>query len=474
MDLYFAAAEQPAYIRTLEDLGVTHVAISYYEWMRRNSGEDVHRMIPSGMKVIITPGVARKEIDFANFAKGYIEFAYRNANECIIYDLDSAACPPEVRKEVRVELSSLPGFIPFPFGEETYDYLTKDFFSKVGVNASTSKSMDPVELRRIPADLYGSNITNPKTLRDGRLVASTTMAWLGPNRFGELWLFVRGKLRHFTADGVPRAVRQYADEITAFGVDPEACASNDHEAMTALAVKSLLAMEKDVSGRLRDRARTQKVEVTVGSQESGPGEAQDDGAAAPATSLQIATMPRAPELLPILAQNDQRMTSSGATARVCDNCNLSDDCPKYEAHHECAFGIPVSIRTDADVEAVMQTILEFQFERVSFGVFAEQARGGELTSKVGPEMDRLSKLILSVKEMKQSDRPTGGVLSNLMAGVTEPEASPDGQEPEEDDDVEDAEVLDERDQVIDYSGQGPGAPEPLDLGTAGWEADPPE
>lgn len=459
MDLHFGSAEQPNFARYLERLGVRHVAISFYEWHRRHSAMQVYRQIPESMKVIITSGAARKELDFTSLAEAYVDFAEHNADECLIYDFDAPACPLEVRRWARDKLSALPNFVVFPFDEETHADLARTY-ERIGVNANSAKSIPPNELRRIAATLYGSNITSPKTLRQARFAATTSLAWLGPRRYGELWLFNRGHLRHFTADERPRAVRSHRDIIEAFSVDPEACAANDRDALTDLAVKSLQAMAESLSGRPRDR---QRVEIAATSSNDGvqdPVEAQGPGGVVPAQNHEL--VPRGDDMrvLPLFRKDELgQLRSKPDSARMCDSCNLSEHCPAYKPSSACAFEIPVEIKSDAEWEAAMQVVLEWQFQRISFGVFSEQANGGELTSRVGQEMDRFSKLLASVKEMKASDRAQHGVLSKLLAeeGALPAAGETHGQETSEEDE-DDVEIIDA---------------ELVDIGAAGWDTDSP-
>lgn len=455
MDLYFASAEQPPYLRTLESLGVHHVAVSYYEWERRHptrQGADlIRKHIPEELSVIVIPGVARKEgIDYPAFARSYVQFAENNAEDVLTYDLDAQYCPIPLRREVRKHLAFLPGFVAFPTENESHiDLATTDGFERVGVNANAGKSIPTTELRRIPASLYGSNITDPRVLAGARFVATTSFAWLSGRRYGELWLWVKGRLRHFGAAQLGRAVRSYRSDIEALGVDPEVIAANDKGAMTEVAVKSLLAMAESLSGRPRDRV---KAEISARSTPEAPQDAQERPALPPATPERPGPQERPRVALPVLRREGQLVSANTTSLRQCDSCAIADACPEYKPLHSCAFDIPAEIRTDEEWEAAYQTVIEWQFSRIAHGVFSEQVNGGEITTAVGREMDRFAKLLSQLKELKRIDSAEGGALSRILAEVIPQRGTAE--------EVQDAEVIEEE-------GEQP------DAGPPGWEGDAP-
>ena len=418
MDLYFASAEQPAYLRLLADLGVKHVAISYYEWERRhtsNTGvEMLRQFIPDELSIVLAPGIAKKEgLDYPAFVRSYIEFCERNAEDALIYDLDTDDCPLQIRRETRKHLTFFPNVVVFPMEDESHADLAKTY-ERIGVNANAAKSIPAAELRRLPATLYGSNITNPKVLGGARFAATTSMAWLSGRRYGELWLFLRGQLRHFKADQLQRACRAYKDDISAINGDPEACAAADKEALTYVGVKSLMLMADSLSNRPRDRDKPQIAAITP--KGTVLADIAEEGQRA-VTSGQIVAVSREKVTLPVITGKQANQDS----LRRCDSCDLSPVCPLYAPGSECSFQIP----SDLNGEEVLNIILKWQFDRIAFGVFSEQANGGTPLPKTGQEMDRYLKLLTSIRELKKPDEPTAGVLSAILSTIKPPQEGHD-------------------------------------------------
>lgn len=428
-----ASAEQPAYLQLLTDLGVNHVAISYYEWERRHASsaggvELLRKFIPEPMNIVLTPGIAKKEgLDYPAFSRSYIEFCERNAEDALIYDLDSQDCPIQILRETRKTLHFFPNVVTFPMTDESHKDLAGEY-ERIGVNANAAKSIPTAELRRLPATLYGSNITNPKVLGGARFAATTSMAWLSGRRYGELWLFVRGQLRHFKADQVQRAVRAYTDDIVAVGGDPDKCMAGDKEALTFVGVKSLMLMSDSLSGRLRDRLKPEIAVVSEIDATSRTPAELGTGSDTPGISMDSATIPREKIALPVI----QGKKANASSLRACDNCDLSAVCPQYNPGEACAFEIPA----DLSGEDAIQVITKWQFDRIAFSVFAEQVNGGQPLPKTGQEMDRYMKLLTSVKELTKPDVASVGVLSEIFAGM-----KPPIDEDDEPLDIEDAEEV---------------------------------
>ena len=463
MDLFFAGAEHPTYLRKLIDLGVTTVAISYHERRERYSTERLVDRLPADMRVCITPGVARKEaLDYKRFVDDYIGFCEKNADTATIYDLDAPHCPLPERQRARDALSFLPNMVAFPFADETLEGLARTH-ERLGVNARLSKATPGTELRRIAASLYGSNVSSQNTLRVGRFTATTSHTWLSGKRYGEVWVYSRGRMHHYVADKLERAVRAHKGDIEDLGVDPAGVLANDPDALIALAVRSFQRMSEGLSKRPRDR---QIIEASGTSTGTSAPTAALIPLPHPDASLPPAPIEREREVLPILgvyAQDGRPLAqTSQATVRQCDSCHLSDYCPKYLEGHACSFSIPIEIRTNEQWEAATQALLEFQFERATFSHFADQLQGGPPSARTGQEMDRFNKMLGSIKDLKREPPPEGlGVLSRALGKIKAPDmqGEPDG--PEEaseadEDDIEEAIVVGD---LEDWEAGGPEDPD---------------
>lgn len=124
----------------------------------------------------------------------------------------------------------------------------------------------------------------------------------------------------------------------------------------------------------------------------------------------------APESTPVIKYNANPL-------RQCDNCYLSSRCPSFKEHSECAFSLPIEIRTKDQLQAAMRAIMEMQVGRVMFARFAEELEGQGLDPALSQEMDRLFNLVDKFKNISDTRdtvrfeveaRGSSGVLSRLF------------------------------------------------------------
>jgi hypothetical protein len=403
------------------------------------------------VKVCITAGVSKKNEDFDwdDFAADYCFFAEHNL-DALVYDIDADGCPLPVRTEVRRILGDFPNSVIFPMEGEDLDELAREY-EHIGINARLNKSKHITDLRRIRSKLYASNITSPTTLRDGRFVATTSFAWLSARKYGELWIWSRNKLVHYSDDNRAKGVKAHTKEIEALGVDPLACLQNDTNSLVTVAVSSMLMMEQFVSGRTRDVKAVAATSENIVSADPlakelfGPAITVQNSDLVPVRERQRVTLP----VISIEDQDGKQIVRSNADSlRQCNSCYIRNDCPRFEDSASCAFSLPVTISTARDWELVGAALLEIQAKRIMFGHFADEVSGEGPSARVGQEMDRWFKMVANLKESMVPIPMAGeGALSKAFGempaelmggfGATEEEGSYD-----EEDDFEEGVVVD--------------------------------
>ena len=117
------------------------------------------------------------------------------------------------------------------------------------------------------------------------------------------------------------------------------------------------------------------------------------------------------------------ITSGTSTLRNCNTCFVAANCPAFAPDTECAFSLPVEIKTQDQLKALLQTMIEMQSSRIGFARYAEELNGGYADVTVSREMDRLFKMVESLKKLEQNNefikvsverQGAGGVLSALF------------------------------------------------------------
>ena len=117
------------------------------------------------------------------------------------------------------------------------------------------------------------------------------------------------------------------------------------------------------------------------------------------------------------------LSSTGVSLRQCNTCFVAANCPAFKPDSECAYSLPVEVRTKDQLVALLNAVIEMQGSRVAFARFAEELNGGYPDPNIGQEIDRLFKLVKSLKEMEDNkefvrmtfERQGGaGVLSSIF------------------------------------------------------------
>ena len=124
----------------------------------------------------------------------------------------------------------------------------------------------------------------------------------------------------------------------------------------------------------------------------------------------------APEVTSVLKYNADPL-------RQCNNCYLSSRCPSFKENSECAFSLPIEIRTKDQLQAALRALVEMQVGRVLFARFAEELEGQGLDPALSQEMDRVFNLVEKFRNISDNRemvrlqveaRGDSGVLSRIF------------------------------------------------------------
>jgi hypothetical protein len=115
--------------------------------------------------------------------------------------------------------------------------------------------------------------------------------------------------------------------------------------------------------------------------------------------------------------------SNSGSLRQCDTCFVAANCPAFKPQNTCAFNLPIEVKTKEQLKGLLTSIVEMQGQRVAFMRFAEELNGGYADPNTSQEMDRLLKLVATVKDLESnkefvqitaSRQSSGGVLSAIF------------------------------------------------------------
>ena len=333
---------------------------------------------------------------------------------------------------------------------------------RYGRVAISDRAINPKTLPRIRqlqqrwnATLYGltSKVDVIEAIDwDTVLVAS----WTSVVRYGETQIWDGHGLRRYPAQRKETARSQHRADIIRMGIDYEAVSAGDVTETAKMAVKSWLLWEQNSTGNGAYHPQNDDDEAEFDSNSEGadsnytPSNVTSPN---PVSTLPaIATDPPNPRheseklLLPVMGveravsstsqvgpdgeelvdiQGKEVSTISYASSnlRNCNSCYLASRCPGFREHAECAYKIPVEIRTKEQLRATLTAMLEMQTSRVLFAKFAEELEGQGMDPALSAEMDRLFKLVEQFKDIEDSRdmitmtmeaRGSAGVLSRIF------------------------------------------------------------
>jgi hypothetical protein len=117
------------------------------------------------------------------------------------------------------------------------------------------------------------------------------------------------------------------------------------------------------------------------------------------------------------------LSNQYSSLRQCNTCFVASNCPAFKPDNNCAFNLPVEVKTKDQLKALLTAIIEMQGQRVAFMRFAEEMNGGYADPNVSQEIDRLFKLVGNLKELEENRefvritaerQSSGGVLSAIF------------------------------------------------------------
>jgi hypothetical protein len=278
-------------------------------------------------------------------------------------------------------------------------------------------------------------------------------SWTSSVRYGETQVFDGHGMRRYPAQSKETARRAHRSDIARLGVDVEAVLSDDAHSLGELAIKSWLAWEANklaydpssVDDEDEFRAPHSE-EIATTSEKPHTPHSGDPGRSSIAiarvnkrheserellpvmgietiTSLGSQTYTNEGEELEIDPETVPIIRSSSESVRQCNSCYLASKCPGFREDADCAYRMPVEIRTKDQLQAALRSILEMQVGRIMFARFAEELEGQGVDVQLSKEMERFFKMVEQFKDisdtrefvrMEIETRSSSGVLSRLF------------------------------------------------------------
>ena len=297
----------------------------------------------------------------------------------------------------------------------------------------------------------------PDNLRQIPFDTASTLAWISPMRRGETIIWDGSKLVRYPKKMKSQARVRYKSVVEKAGLDFEKFTSDDTLEATKVAIWSFLqleaVMDKDkpklesikggrktpenafVSDNSDDTLYTGLMDYLGGSSDNSGQEVRK----VEATEV-VKRDPQDVQNLPVFGYTMKQIVdtdedgneilaqvpvaqSTGVSLRQCNTCFVASNCPAFKPDNECAFNLPVEVKTPEQLKGLLTSVVEMQASRVAFMRYAEELNSGYVDPNTSQEIDRLFKLVANVKDLESNKefvritaerQSAGGVLSAIF------------------------------------------------------------
>lgn len=477
MRIIFGGAEIGSNRTILESCGVRAMSISFARIVKRGMPKTkswlVSERFDEDVLVVATPGVSETKNfghrELEEFAANYQEWIIENEDRLVGFvEFDPPQLGPDwIRGQRGFWLEAGEKFWPVwnpEFGPQELLRLSAEF-SEVGIPGDAVKSSGSQfagQMRALSAQngtaWHGIGVASPESLSQIPFTTATTLSWTSPMRRGETIVWDGNRLVRYPKNMKDQARPRYKAVIEKAGLDYEAIIKDDAKELTRLAIWSYQRLEENMNKKTPGNP----FRVIEGGEDSQTLKTQVDNSDVLMTGMggilfgdvdnsttdvvQAESRVPAPRkaseraFLPVLsvstktvveAGEDGRdtlkdvpiLSSTGSSLRQCNTCFVASNCPAYTPNTECAFSLPVEVKTKDQLVALLNAIIEMQGSRVAFARFSEELNGGYPDPNVSQEIDRLFKLVGQMKDLEDNkeffrmtvERSGGaGVLSSIF------------------------------------------------------------
>lgn len=443
MKIYFGGAEKGSYRNMLLSAGVTRFGINLTHLpIPKKKGQDLPAMFGGGEVLVY---VSENDEDIAK----YDSFIRQHADELSIVigqpNYDGAWLGEK--------------YVPIWNDPEDLERLAW-LCQKNGRVAISDKAITVRTQARIKqlAERWGAQLigltSKPDLIESIPWDSVVVVSWTSVIRYGETQVWDGHGLRRYPAQQKDSARRKHRADIIRLGIDIDAVMEDEVSAIGTLAIESWKQWETKTFGGYDHMNDDDEQEFSTPENDDiiaitpttpGVGNVASRGTSIatnvpekrheservllPVMGIETITsmghqtldgqgesIEIAPETTPVLRYNANPL-------RQCNNCYLSSRCPSFKENSECAFSLPIEIKTKDQLQAALRALVEMQVGRVMFARFAEELEGQGLDPALSSEMDRVFALVEKLRAISDNREMvslrveasgSSGVLSRLF------------------------------------------------------------
>lgn len=431
MRVVYLGSEVPSNRLILEECGVKDFGFSFYRaWKRglpKTKPYDLMDYFPEGSRIYVYNGAPTDEMD-NDYLDAYFHFLNNNYNNIkYIYGEDVV---------VAEDLTKHIVFWDAETGKQGLERLVDSGTQNIGIKgedietnpflAATTQNLSYED----GAAFHAVAAMKPDNLRQVKVDTVSTMSWLSPMMRGETIVWDGSRIVRYPKRMKEQARPRYTHIYEKAGLDFDKIMADDAKEISKLAIWSYeqyatrdisYMSEKLLGTDLMEQPSSDVDKSPSGMRKLNPRE-EGEMSTLPVVGYDIETVIEEQDGKPVL--KDVPMLRTNQTSlRICNTCFVAANCPAFKKDSQCAYKLPVEIKTKDQLKALINAMIEMQGQRVLFAKFTEDLNGGYPDPNVSQELDRLFKIIKTTKDLDDSQsfirmtvegRASSGVLSSLF------------------------------------------------------------
>jgi len=469
--LIFSGTEVGSNRTLLEGMKVESMGLNYWGLRKRglpktklwlisehfNSETQVY--IESGAAQADKAGLSKDEL--LDIAADYQEFLVNNADRATAFqEFDSLILGLDWVEKQRPFFSNDPKLWVVwhqEYGLPTLKEMSQTYGNVLLPHAEIEEITNLAAVTRSYSKEFGTKYhalgcAKPDNLRQIPFVTASTLSWLSPMRRGETIIWDGTKLVRYPKRMKDQARPRYKAIVEKAGLDYLAFVQDSAVESTKVAVWSYKRLEESmdkkspnfhiIEGGKGENLSDNSDELLTGLMgfEIPSSDNSDIEVRKVSANEVVQRDPSEVQNLPVfgykmktIVETDEEgkdvlkdvpiINNQHSSLRQCNTCFVASNCPAFKPDNNCAFNLPVEVKTKDQLKALLNAIIEMQGQRVAFMRFAEEMNGGYADPNVSQEIDRLFKLVGNLKELEENRefvritaerQSSGGVLSAIF------------------------------------------------------------
>jgi hypothetical protein len=454
MKFIYLGSEVPSNRKILEAMGTREVGFSYWRAAKRGLPKSKDYLLSNYfnpfMNITVYPGIPAAvqltEREIEDFCADYEDFIANNIDRIHQFvEVDHSSISEQFVQEQRkgawdeIDKDKFIAVFRAPYDDVKLEWFASTYKNilipkeRLIESASFTQRMKAA-IRAHGTSFHTAAMADPSELKTVPLESMSTLSWLSPMMHGETIVWDGAALVRYPKNMKEQARPRCKVAAEAADLDFNKIMADDNIEVCKLALWSYEQLEAKMGQELSYNSEKPLGEGLVETTLSDVDKKEEkSGKLIPRKPSEMLTLPvLGLEYKTVIEPDEegrdviserQLITSSPNSLRMCNTCFLSSKCPAFKLDSACSFNLPLELKTKDQMRSFINAIIEMQGQRVAFARFSEEIMGGYPDPNLSQEIDRLFKIIKTVKELDDSrefirmtvERSGGaGVLSSIF------------------------------------------------------------